>query len=130
MKTFTDFKYIVGQIAYKKGWHINVKESPSGVYLQISVDEQAEAACDAFTGTVTAWSGAKIPMSPHMCDSEVVGTVFDAIKRAEEHEMREWFKFANRRIFNPHISVYALHEIAGKMANLDMRENAMSMVES
>lgn len=129
MKAFEDFKKIVDQIVYKKGWHINVRSNAAGVYLQISVDETADVAKDAFTGEVAPWSGAKIPMSPHMCDSEVVGTVFDAIKRAEEHEMREWFKFANRRIFNPHISIYALHSIAGKLENLDMRENAMSMIE-
>jgi hypothetical protein len=130
MKTRQDFELLVSQISYKCGWHFHVKQDGRGVYLQISVDSTADIAIDPFTGTVVPWSGAKHYMSEHMCDSEVVGTVFDAIRRAEEHEMREWFRFKKRSIFNPHMSVHVLHGIAGKLANLDLRKNAMSMEES
>ena len=129
MKTLADFDALISQITYKHGWLFCVKQDHRGVYLQIEVTEQAAIAEDPFTGAITPWSGAKHYLSEHMCDSEVVGTVFDAIRRAEEHEMREWFRFKNRTIFNPHMSVYALHSIAGKLANLDLRENAMTMEE-
>jgi len=129
MKTLTDFQNLVSQIRYKTGWLFHVKQDNRGVYLQIAVTAEADVSIDPFTGETTPWSGAKHYLSPHMCDSEVVGSVFDAIRRAEEHEMREWFRFKNRPIYNPHISVHVLHSIAGKLANLDLRDNAMTMVE-
>lgn len=129
MKTLQDFQALTSQVSYKQGWHFLCKEDARGVYLQISVDETAAIAMDPFTGKIAPWKGAKMYMSPHMCDSEVIGTAFDAIRRAEEHEMREWFRFKNRTIFNPHMSVHVLHSIAGKLANLDLRKNAMTMDE-
>lgn len=129
MKMFEDFQRLIAAVTYKKGWLFHVRQDHLGVYLQIEVTEEAGVSLSPFEGKKTPWKGAKISMSQHMCDSEVIGTVFDAIKRAEEHEMREWFRFMNKPIFNPHISVYALAGIAGKLANLDMRENAMTMKE-
>lgn len=129
MKTLQDFQNLISLISYKAGWVFAVVEDQRGVYFQIQVTDIADVAKDPFSGDVTPWSGAKHYLSPHMCDSEVVGSVFDAIRRAEEHEMREWFRFKNRTIFNPHMSVHVLHSIAGKLANLDLRENAMTMTE-
>jgi hypothetical protein len=129
MKTLQDFKDLISCIKYKAGWLFIVREDGRGVYLQIRVTSEADVSIDPFTGETVPWSGAKHYLSPHMCDSEVVGSVFDAIRRAEEHETREWFRFKNRPIFNPHISVHVLHGIAGKLSNLDLRENAMTMVE-
>lgn len=129
MKTFEEFQALARECLYKPGWVILCKQDNRGVYVQISVSTEAEASTSPFTGKKESWKGAKHYMSPHMCDSEVVGTIFGAIKQAEEHEMREWFVFAKRRIFNPHISVWALHDVAGKKKNLDLRKNAMSMEE-
>ena len=55
-----------------------------------------------------------------MCDTEVVRTVFVAIKQAMMHEIEEKFKFNGKRIFNPHRSIYALLEISTK-ENIDLR---------
>ena len=129
MKTLQDFQNLITSISYKAGWQFITREDDRGIYLQLRVTADADVAIDPFTRETTPWSGAKHYLSPHMCDSEVVGTVFDAIRRAEEHEMREWFRFKNRSVYNPHISVHVLHSIAGKLANLDLRENAMTMIE-
>jgi hypothetical protein len=130
MKSYEDFNSFAEACKYKPGWEILCKEDNRGVFFQVSVGCDAEASISPFSGVSEPWKGAKHYVSPHMCDSEVVGCIFGAIKQAEEHEMREWFVFSGRRVFNPHISIWALHEIAGKKANLDLRENAMSMEET
>lgn len=55
--------------------------------------------------------GRKWYLSPHMTDSEIVCTAFKAALTAEEHECREAFRFADRRIFNPHIDIKALWNV-------------------
>ena len=130
MKTLSDFQALISAITYKKGWHFLCKQDRRGIYLQVEVTAEADIAIDPFTGKITPWKGRKEYMSEHMCDTEVVMTAFGLIRQAEEHETREWFRFKNRSILNPHISVHVLHSIAGKLANLDLRENAMSMEET
>jgi hypothetical protein len=128
-KTLKDFQNLVTACKYKPGWYFICQEDGKGIFFQIGVTAAANISIDPFTGERSPWKGAKHYMSEHMCDTEVVGVVFGAIKQAEEHETREWFRFMNKPVFNPHISIYAQVAIAGKLANLDMRENAMSMEE-
>ena len=66
-------------------------------------------------------SGRKWYISSHMTDSEVVQTVFLAIKTWEEHEIRETFTYKGERIFGPHFDVESLKEIA-ENKHLDVRE--------
>jgi hypothetical protein len=130
MKTLKQFKVLTEACTYKPGWEILCKEDDRGVFVQISVTEEAEISLDMITGKRVPWKGGKHYMSPHMCDSEVVGVVFGAIRAAEEHELREWFRFCRRSIFNPHLSVYTLAQVASKKESFDVRENAMTMEES
>jgi hypothetical protein len=93
-------------VSYKPGWLLSVKIDRArgdSVYLQWSFD----APC-AKTGDVLPQMGRKWYLSPHMTISELVGTAFKAAIAAEEHECRELFRWNGKRIFNPHISVYAL----------------------
>lgn len=129
MKTLPQFQHIVEKISYKPGWYILCKEDDRGVFVQIGVTEEAEISYDPIEKRKVPWKGGKHYMSPHMCDSEVVGVVFGAIRAAEEHETREWFRFCNRSIFNPHLDVWQLAIHASKLHNFDMRENAMTMEE-
>jgi hypothetical protein len=129
MKTFADFKTLIDACSYKPGWEILLKQEHGDVFLQIGVTTEAEISLDMITGERVAWRGAKHRLSPFMCDSEVIGAVFGAIRQAEEHETREWFRFKKRSIFNPHLSVHALAEVASRLANFDTRPNAMTMTE-
>jgi hypothetical protein len=123
-----EMKALVEQCSYKPGWYIKFggHDRP---FIQVCVDACTEAALSPFTGMREAWKGGKRYLSEHMCRQEVVSAVFGAIKDAEEHEMREWFKYKGRAIFNPHIDPDALASLVAKKANLNLRENAMSMDE-
>lgn len=120
---------IISQITYKEGWTIELREDAGGrPYIQISVDESAEAAKCAFSGKVTPWKGGKRYLSAHMCRQEIVGACLSAIKDAEMHEIHEWFKYKGRAIYNPHLDPDKLAEFA-VLTNMNIRANAMSMEE-
>lgn len=79
---------------------------------------------------VTFWSegheqkGRKWMLSSYMTKSEVVQTAFLAILKAEEHEIREQFRYKGRLIYGPHFDVDVLADVAGREENLDMRTGA------
>lgn len=50
-------------------------------------------------------------ISRYATRSEVVQTIFLAIKTAEEHEMREEFMYKNSAIFGPHFDVEQLRNV-------------------
>lgn len=56
--------------------------------------------------------GRKWYVSPHAGDNEIVQTALMAILAADEHEVRERFKWKGRAIFAPHYALHALHDIA------------------
>lgn len=120
-----DIYDIVHRVTYKPGWAIDFHcDGPDRPYIQLHVE-----GFDAVTKTGTAWKSGKRYLSFHMCRQEIVGAVFGLIKDAEEHEMREWFRYRGASIFNPHLDPDALVEVARKKASFNMRENAMSMEE-
>jgi hypothetical protein len=49
-----------------------------------------------------------------------VRTALAAAIMAEEHEVRERFRYKNRRVFNPHYDVEKLAEISGRLENLEI----------
>lgn len=63
--------------------------------------------------------GRKWRLSPHMTKSEIVLTAFKAVETAMEHEVREAFRYRDRRIFGPHIDVDELWKVS---RNVDIRE--------
>lgn len=132
MKTPAEILQIVSKITYKPGWAIltgMAKGKDARPYIQLEVSAETEAALCPFTGTRTGWRGAKHYLSPHMCTQEIVGAVFGAIRAAEEHEMREWFRYRSASIYNPHLDPDELVSFAKKRANLCLRDNAMTMQE-
>ena len=129
MMSISDIAELIRACSYKPGWTILFSHEGERPFIQVSVDETAEAAKSPFTGEVSAWKGGKRYLSQHMCRQEIVGAVFAAIKDAEMHEIHEWFKYRGRSIFNPHIDPDALVELVRWKKNLNFRDNAMSMEE-
>jgi hypothetical protein len=129
-----DMLGIIDEIAYKPGWMIELIVEPGTrrPYIQISVDERSDSSlCSlARDGKRVPWKSGKRYLSYHMCRQEIVGAVFGLIKDAEEHEMREWFRYRGASIFNPHLDPDVLAEVARKKASFNVRENAMTMEEA
>ena len=100
-----------------RDWSIRLRWDDDRPYLQIFFMEK-----DEFTGEVTEQACRKWFLSMHMCDTEVVDTVYASVKRAMEHEVREQFKFMDKRIYNPHRNVYKLVEIASGPDCIDTRD--------
>lgn len=132
MISYAAMKEIVSAVSYKPGWTLHIGRditSNSRPYLQVCVSEAAEASLSPFDGTRTAWRGGKRYLSARMCRQEIVGACFGAIRDAEEHEMKEWFRYRRRSIYNPHLDPDALAEVAVRK-NMNLRDNAMSMTET
>jgi len=127
---FYDMAEIVGRITYKPGWTILIDhdrmDQGGRAYIQVVVDESAEASLCPFTGERKQWKGGKRYLSYHMCKQEVVGACLGAIKDAEMHELHEWFKYRGKSIYSPHLDPDALHELARFSKNYDVRDNAMT----
>jgi hypothetical protein len=131
MITYEDIGRVISEITYKPDWTIALSRDGWSTgdgrpYVQVAVSN----GIDSVTGDITHWRGAKHYLSYHMCRQEIVGVVFKAIRDAEEHEMREWFRYRNCSIYNPHLDPDALVIVARHADNFIMRENAMSMEES
>ncbi|AGC35939.1 hypothetical protein HOS22_gp15 [Rhizobium phage RHEph08] len=142
-----EMRTLVEACTYKPGWIINFhagdKERASDgynmfpvygrPYIQIEVTEEAEASTEASgpaKGERSPWKSAKRYLSEFMCRQEIIGVVFGLITDAEMHKAREWFRYKNASIFNPHLDPDVLAEVARKRASSNVRENAMSMQEN
>lgn len=106
MKTLEQIKEIVEQIKFSN-WEFIIKEKNDVPYLQI----QFMGACND-SGSVERQYCRKWQLSYYMVTSEVVRTAYKAVLAAVEHEASENFYYKNARIFNPHVDVEALVEVA------------------
>lgn len=104
MLTYANVIAIIADIDYKN-WSFQLFDSHGHWFLQLVVP-----ASDTYNNQ--EWKSRKWYISPHMVKSEVVQTAFLAVKTAEEHEMREQFRYLGEAIFGPHIDSYALHAVA------------------
>lgn len=124
-----EFIGIITEITYKPGWYIRVGFDEGRMWMQVGVTEEAEISYDRQAGKKVPWRGAKHDLSRHMCRNEIVSTVYHAFERAELHEVKEWFRYRNASIFNPHLDPDALVEVARFAKNFNTRVNAMTMEE-
>ena len=127
MINLREMQEVIDQITYKPGWEFTVQRERAGgrAYLQATVTEEMPA-----TGDNAFWRSAKYYLSYHMCRQEIVGVAFNCVRDAEEHEMREWFRYRDSAIYNPHLDPDILAEIASRLSSFVMRENPMTMEET
>lgn len=127
MLTRIDVEAILAEIGYKDwevrlGWddgHWEGSACAGDLYWVDGTDNWIQV---RFHDKGKLQSCRKWRLSVHMTTSEVVQTVFAAIKAAEEHETREKFLYKGVNIFGPHFSVDQLAEAlhAGDLG-LDVR---------
>lgn len=58
---------------------------------------------DSKTGEVVTVTTRKYYISEHMIDSEIRQTAFLCLKTAQEHELRESFRYQGKALFGPHM---------------------------
>ena len=114
---------IVQTITYKPDWVIYYNQVHS--YIQIHVINSI----DSVTGKLTEWKSGKRYLDKYMCRQEIVGAVYGLIEAAELHEMREWFRYRGKSIYNPHIDPDKLVEMMQAEKVITCRKNAMLMGE-
>lgn len=119
MKTLDEIKYIVSLCKYKDWDFLTYLDYEKRPILQIRV-----ASSCSVSGQPWVWKGRKWFLSFHMCDNEIVGTVFVAVKKAEEHEIREFFTFKSAAIYGPHFNVDQLVKLCQQPDALDGRKVA------
>lgn len=124
-----EFAGIINSITYKPGWYFRIGLEDTRMWVQVGVTEDAEISYDMIEKKRVPWRGAKHFLSEHMCRQEIVSTVFHAIERAELHEMKEWFRYKKRAIYNPHLDPDVLVVVASKKESFNIRNNAMQMEE-
>lgn len=98
---------IVDDISYRR-WKFSVDNKNGLLFVYATFDDGLQK--------TRKWY-----ISPHMTKSEVVQTILALVLLAEEHEVREHFRYKNRKIFGPHFDADVMVEVAGKKANLDLR---------
>lgn len=113
-----EVEHILSEISYKPNWHFVTQQRSDGITIQLLF-----TAPDAETNQITEQHGRKWLVSGHSTLSEVVQTAFLAIKTAEEHEMRERFRYRRAAVFGPHFNVEYLESmcVVGRLA-LDVRK--------
>lgn len=116
-----EIRSVVARCTYKPGWDFKVFWD-GRAYLQLHV---TGSLC-AVSLQPTVWHSAKHYLSEFMCKQELVGVCFKAVQQAEEHELREFFRYRGARIFNPHIDPDALVAVAGVE---NTRQDPMMMKE-
>ena len=112
-------KEILSRVRYRQGWFFNVADR--GDYLTLQVRFSAP---DLVTGCPEYQNGRKWLVSRYSTPSELVTTAFKAVLTAEEHEIRESFRYRGKMIFGPHFNVEALVSVAG---STECREDPRSV---
>ncbi|HVR67717.1 MAG TPA: hypothetical protein VMT98_13805 [Verrucomicrobiae bacterium] len=121
-QTFETLKRIVADVNFP-GREFFVRHtgetltSESRFYLQLEYDAK-----DSVTGEMRRNHTRKWYLSNEATKSEVVQTCLLAVKTSQEHELREFFTYRGRAIFQPHWSIEKLWQMAGDPANTETRE--------
>ena len=102
---------IIDRITYKPEWEFHIFPKGDGFLIQIRF-----VAADNITGKNEMQYCRKWYVSSHAVENEVVTTVFKAIIAAEEHEIKEKFKFDRVMIFNPHLDYTELAKVLRKVS--------------
>lgn len=105
MQTHHEIRRTLDKIEYLNR-DFQVTETGAGLYLQV-----VWMGLDSETGHLAEQRSRKWQLSYHMTTSEIVQTALKAALTAEEHEVRENFRYRGKAIFGPHFDVDELVEM-------------------
>jgi hypothetical protein len=100
---------VLAEVSYKKDWFFHVAPDESFLQVRFFADHAPQ-------------HGRRWWLSEHMTRSEIVQTALMAVLAAEEHEVREHFRYRGAAIFGPHFDVDQLHLLAQSKTSLDVRK--------
>jgi len=84
-------------------------EHQGNLWVQVGTERP-----DTYTKEIGIGKGGKEYVSSYATHDEVIKKIFGLVMKYVEHEAREGFKWRGRRVFNPHVTIEALHSIALK----------------
>lgn len=116
-------KSIIEEVEYKQ-WTLKILEENRIIFLQVVFEKK----CSCGRDLKMIHYGRKWRISPKITKSELVQTAFKAIISAEEHEIREDFKYKGASIYGPHFNIENLVEIYQRK-KFDMRTNSFEELE-
>jgi hypothetical protein len=122
--TIADVLSIVHLIEYLDWdfWVGSLNDDPQGpLYIQVMFD-----AWDLKTETSQVQYGRKWFISRHSTTSEIVQTALMAVLAAQEHEVREEFRYRGKAVFGPHFDV---EELSKRLPAMDLRSPVKSPVQ-
>jgi len=114
-KTTAELQAVVDLVEYKDWKFVLIEKSEDVVLLQIHF----MAPDNESGGEAILQKGRKWYLSPWMCNTEIVQTVWAAVSRAELHEIQEQFLYKGFSIWNNHVDVDALVEVAYRIDQRD-----------
>lgn len=112
---YPGMQILCGQLDYV---HHLLPIAGAPVYLMVT----SQDVCNV-TGEPLEWKSRKWLLSRHMTDGEVIQTALKAIMTAEEHEIRERFKYKGQPVFDPHYDIDKLVELRASADALKERED-------
>lgn len=124
--TLQELLSIVSRVEYLD-WGFYVSFERDVPYVQVQF-----YALDMVTKETVRQYCRKWMLSYTMTETEIVSTCWNAVKAAVEHEARENFKYSPhkgkraRPVFQPHLDVAEIYELASHKEGLDMKEGEVT----
>jgi len=103
----TGIQCLFQDVTYKE-WSFYIGRKGDVIYLQVQFLAEDS---DKKNSKMSIQKGRKWMLSKHMSKSEIIQTALKAVLTAEEHEIREQFKYRGKAVFAPHIDVDVLHKL-------------------
>ena len=101
---FEQIQAILAQIKYKD-WFIEIYSHPVEYTIRMSWFDTCSVTGKREIQHSREW------LLQDLTEDGIVQTVFKAIANAEEHEVKERFRYKGKRLFNPHVTVANLLKV-------------------
>ena len=116
--TLQSVEALICDIDYDERYAVFAAHEASGIYIQVGVIGHDNYDKSSKKNKLKLLFGRKWRVEPELCTSEIIQTVFLAIKKSREHEIRELFKLSYNGItttpFNTHIDLPLLAQFYEK----------------
>ena len=112
---YKDWKFVVDHrdVLNNLGWDVDLRLRVEWIAL------------DNVTGKMEKQQSRWWPISKHAVKTEVVNTAFKCVLVAEEHEIRETFKYKGQMVYNTHIDIDTLASVSESVdVRVDTRPEA------